>query len=354
MKDEKVTVVATVLNEQDTIGDLLNAILSQSRAPDEIVVVDGGSTDDTQGILQTYANADPRVRYFVAPNVNIAMGRNIAIERASYPLIAVTDGGCRPEQDWLKELVRPLLEDEGIGAVAGNMRINARTKFEFFSGLLVPANKPGSNTLFYGRTSAFRKSIWEAAGGYPEWLYTAEDTLFAMRARALGCRVAYSEHSVVSWKPRASLRKFAKQHFLYGRGTGRIARGHLRGALYHLRLHALLLAAFLAGFFLPWLWVLTLGLLCYHYYVVTIPVLRTIRKVCHDRWRELYIPCIVMTRSLFNNLGQILGIWEYRFRPPFRENLQLYATGRWKRNSSTLISSSEMMVRTEKWTKAAQ
>jgi succinoglycan biosynthesis protein ExoA len=340
MKNENVSVITTVLNERDSIGELLNAFLSQSRTPDEIVVVDGGSTDGTREVLHKYANADPRVRYFVEPNVNIARGRNIAIERSSYPLIAVTDGGCRPERDWLRELIRPLQEDEGVGAVAGGMRIDARTKFEFFSGLLLTVGYPGSEEkmLFYGRTSAFRKSVWEAAEGYPEWLYTAEDTLFALRARALECRVAYSPRSVVSWRPRASLRKYAKQYFLYGRGTGRIGKGHLQAALYYLRFHALWMATLLAGLVVPWLWCLTVGVFCYLYYVAAIPALRTVRKECPDRWREIYVPYIVMTRSLCNNLGQVLGIWEYRFRPLFRDNLQLYVSGRWKRARGQKVS----------------
>jgi succinoglycan biosynthesis protein ExoA len=347
MKDEKVSVITTVLNERGAIADLLNAFLSQSREPDEIVVVDGGSTDGTREVLQEYANRDPRIRYFVEPNVNIARGRNIAIERASHPLIAGTDGGCRPERDWLGELIRPLQENEGVGAVAGGLRIEARTRFEFFSGMLTTAGYPGDEErmLFYGRTSAFRKSVWEAAKGYPEWLYTAEDTLFALRARALGCCVVYSARSIVSWRPRGNPRKLAKQYFLYGRGTGRIAKGSLRSAIYHLRYHALWMATLLAGLAFPWLWILTLCAFCYLYFAAAIPVLRTVRKECPDRWREIYVPYIVMIRSLFNNLGQILGIWEYRFRPPFRDNLQLYAAGRWKRGSGKKTSRSEPIDR---------
>jgi succinoglycan biosynthesis protein ExoA len=355
MKDEKVSIITTVLNERGAIGELLNAFLSQSREPDEIVIVDGGSTDGTREVLHEHANKDSRIRYFVESNVNIARGRNIAIERASYPLIAVTDGGCRPERDWLKELIRPLQEDEGIGAVAGGLRIEARTRFEFFSGLLTTANYPGSEEkmLFYGRTSAFRKSFWAAAEGYPEWLYTAEDTLFALRARALGCRVIYSARSVASWRPRASLRKLAKQYFLYGRGTGRIARGNLRAAIYHLRYHALWMATLLAGLAVPWLWGLTVGVFCYLYFAAAVPVLRTVRKECPDRWREIYVPYIVMIRSLCNNLGQVVGIWEYRFRPRFRDNLQCYVDGRWKRACGKDVSSSEPIAGVNELERAA-
>ena len=49
---ENVSVVATVKNERDSIEAFLTALLNQSRAPDEIVISDGGSTDDTAAAIR--------------------------------------------------------------------------------------------------------------------------------------------------------------------------------------------------------------------------------------------------------------------------------------------------------------
>jgi glycosyltransferase involved in cell wall biosynthesis len=87
-----VTVILTVLNEGEGMSTLLDTLLFQSRDSDEVVLVDGGSRDGSVAVLEEYARRDGRVRYFVEPGVSIARGRDIAIERATSGIIAVSDG----------------------------------------------------------------------------------------------------------------------------------------------------------------------------------------------------------------------------------------------------------------------
>jgi glycosyltransferase involved in cell wall biosynthesis len=323
----RVSVILTVLNEGEGMATLLDALLSQSRLPDEIVVVDGGSRDGTLAALVEYARLYGRIRYFVEPGVNIAEGRNIAIARAIGGIIAVTDGGSRPEPQWLENLMSPLLADETIGAVAGAFVVEWRTRFEFYSGMLCqPSDQEREETrLFYGRSSAFRRNLWEAVGGYPEWLYTAEDTLFALRARQLGFRVAHAPGGTVHWRPRPTLRKLAKMFFLYGRGNGRIDQGSMKGSLYWLRYHGLLLVSLAAGVGFPVAWLISLAVAGHLYRIMSLPVLREVRRMIPDRDREFYVPIIVFTRNLSTNLGYLFGRWDCRCNPAFRENLAAYS-----------------------------
>ena len=235
MQTETIAIISTVLNEHNSIKNLLDAFLAQTRKADEIIIVDGGSTDGTLELLQDYARNNPSLHYIVAKGVNIAQGRNIAIAHATAGIIAATDGGCHPESTWLEELVKPLLDNPDFAAVSGVRKVESINLFELFAGVLSTSGNSANehDRVFHGRNSAFRKSIWTAAGGYPEWLYTAEDTLFAQKAKALGCRVALASNAVVSWRPRPNLKKLAKQYFLYGRGTGRIAQADLTAAFYH-------------------------------------------------------------------------------------------------------------------------
>ena len=333
MTHETVAVITTVLNEREGIQVLLDAFMAQSRVPDEIVVVDGGSTDGTLDVLQRYAQAHPILKLHVEPGVNIARGRNIAIDRSSCTIVAVTDGGCHPEPNWLENLVRPLLDDPGYGAVTGARRIVGKNRFEEFAGLLstsVNAAAEGDR-MFHGRNSAFRKSVWSQVGGYPEWLYTAEDTLFAQRAKALGCRVALAQDAVVSWRPRPTLRKLAKQYFLYGRGTGRIGMSDLKVVRYHLRNHAVWMSALVLSVFFPWLLLVSLAALTYLYSTLLRPVIASVGAAHPERSTPWYVSVIVMVRSFANNLGQLYGDWEYRRVDGFRRNLDLYRSGAWRR-----------------------
>ncbi len=50
----RVSVIATVLNEAGSIDLLLDSLAGQTRPPDEVVIVDGGSSDGTRGRLREY------------------------------------------------------------------------------------------------------------------------------------------------------------------------------------------------------------------------------------------------------------------------------------------------------------
>ncbi|WP_306536998.1 glycosyltransferase [Geobacter sp.] len=323
----KVSVVMTVLNEELSLSSLLEALLSQSRQPDEIVIVDGGSTDGTLKLLERYAGEGSRIRVHRAPGVNIARGRNIGIAEAKSDIIAVTDGGCIPEGAWLEELLKRFT-DPDIAAVAGSFRGEWTTRFEYYAALLAVPRESDAGaeepSLFFGRSSAFRKNAWEQAGGYPEWLYTGEDTLFALRFKELGCRIASAPLAVVRWRPRPNLRKLAKMYFLYGRGNGRILLGSVSGSLYWIRYHAAWILCIIGGVFFPLLWIPAVLVLMYLYLIAALPVVRGLRGECNSFFCEFYIPLIVLTRNVTTNAGFLLGWWENRFRPEFRDCLERY------------------------------
>jgi glycosyltransferase involved in cell wall biosynthesis len=326
----KVSVILTVLNEGSGVAELLDSLLVQSMAPDEIVVVDGGSRDDTVDILNAYSRRDGRIKVYVDPGVNIARGRNLAISRASGDILAVTDGGCRPERDWLKELVKPLSDDAGLGAVGGRFIPLVRSRFEHYCGLLsLPDfSSESQRGMFYGRSSAFRRSLWECVGGYPEWLYTAEDTLFAIAAQRRGIRSMYAPASVLQWRPRPTLFKMAKMFYLYGRGNGRIKNGDLKGSLYWLRYHLIVGLTLPLGVIEPWLWVFSVLALWHLFRTIAGPNLRRTEAAQGNSIdRYAYVSLITLTRNLSTNLGFVRGWIEYRRGGHFEQKLEQYLSG---------------------------
>src|SRR6266571_1428649 len=99
---ERISLIVTVLDEAGTIDDLLASIRAQTLAPDEVVIVDGGSTDGTWQRLRDWAERVP-LRLVRAPGASIARGRNLAVEAAMGDIIAVTDAGVRLDPGWLME-----------------------------------------------------------------------------------------------------------------------------------------------------------------------------------------------------------------------------------------------------------
>ena len=103
----RVSVICTILNEGESIRRLMDSLVVQTRPPDEVVIVDGGSRDNTVAIVREYADR-LSLRVLVEPGANISRGRNVAIEAATGDVIASVDAGVWLEVVWLERLIAPL------------------------------------------------------------------------------------------------------------------------------------------------------------------------------------------------------------------------------------------------------
>ncbi|HKW52026.1 MAG TPA: glycosyltransferase [Candidatus Eisenbacteria bacterium] len=222
MTREAVTVIATVWNEAAAIHALLDSLLGGSRIPDEIVIADGGSTDDTYGRLQDRASADPRIRAILAPG-NRSVGRNAAVRAARHAVIACTDAGVEVDPEWLEWLVRPFEVDPGVDVVAGFYRPVGTTPFERAAGVVsAPSLSEVDPARFLPstRSVAFRRAAFDLVGGFDESLSHNEDTPFALALKREGRKFAFAPEAIVRWHPRGNLRAFMHQHRRFGTGDG--------------------------------------------------------------------------------------------------------------------------------------
>jgi len=180
----KISVIATVKNEGTVIRPLFDSLKKQTRQPDEIVICDGGSSDNTVEVMNEYRQYLP-LKIIIAPGSNISQGRNKAIKHAAGPIITSTDAGVVLSSDWVAELVRPI-EEDGAQVVSGWFEPSPQTYFEFVLGATVlPTLEEIDPEKFLpsSRSVAFTKSAWQAVGGYPEWLDYSEDLIFDLALR---------------------------------------------------------------------------------------------------------------------------------------------------------------------------
>ncbi len=221
----KVSVITTVRNEQAAIGPLLESLATQTRPPDEVVIVDGGSTDDTVDRIETFTRRSPvPVRLLVRPGYNISQGRNAAIEAAHGPVIACTDAGVQLSPDWLAKLTALFKDNDPPAVVSGWFVPDPQTIFEVAMGatILPKLSEIDPNKFLpSSRSVAFLKEAWEKAGGYPEWLDYCEDLIFDFRLRDLYGPFPFVPEALVHFRPRGSLRAFWQQYFNYARGDGK-------------------------------------------------------------------------------------------------------------------------------------
>ncbi len=315
-----ISLILTVRNEGASLPALLDSLLQQTRPPDEIVIVDGGSTDDTSAIIESYLDRLP-LRLLGEPGCNISRGRNLAINAARGELIAVTDAGVRLAPDWLQHLSEPLLADPEAVAVAGFFRADPRNTFELALGATTlpgVGEIDGRRFLPSSRSVAFRRDAWKAVGGYPEWLDHCEDLVFDLRLRQRCGPFVFAPQAIAHFRPRPSLPAFFRQYALYARGDGLAGlwtkRHLLRYAAYLLILPLLLLA----GALLHPLWwgILVLaGLAC-----LARPLQRLWQMRGGKRWLAALplLPLIRATGDIAKMTGWPLGLWQRRRTNPPR------------------------------------
>ncbi len=202
----RVSLVATVRDEAETVERWWESILSQSRLPDEAVVVDGGSRDGTREMLLELGRDAPfPLRVEESAGCNIAQGRNRAISLARGEVIAVTDAGCVLSRRWLESLLAPMEADPSIELVAGFYQPLAEGWFEEVAAcatLPLPWEVRESRFMPSSRSLAFRRGVWERVGGYPEWLRIGEDMYFNHRWKEMGIKHALSKEALVWWRMR--------------------------------------------------------------------------------------------------------------------------------------------------------
>ncbi len=323
-----VAVVMTVKDDPVGCAVTLSSLAAQTRRPDEVIIADGGSTDDTIQVIRQYTAGMPQLRIIDASGANIARGRNIATNAANSEIIATIDAGCRAEPVWLERLLGPFIRDGKAEFVAGFYRIETRTLLERVVGLATMRGQldavcperfnPSCRSL------ALTKALWVRAGGWPEWVNYSEDTLFDHKIRRMDVGWHFAGDAIVHWRPRSSLGALARQFYNYGTG-----RGHTQieaaGFRYNLRNILILLAA--GGLCLVTPWAVPLLLALGVYFLAWVHHPKAVRIARHTGDWTAYPVCLsVMWVTMFANLaGYLVGSWQrLRDQGRYRRRMEAY------------------------------
>ncbi|WP_419804640.1 glycosyltransferase [Terriglobus sp.] len=224
-----VSVIATVLNEADSIGGLLTSMQRQTLTPADIVIVDGGSTDGTWEHLLAAQGTMPNLvpvrdetcnrRHVVGP---IARGRNVAITRARGDLIACADAGCLYDSTWVDHITA-LLRDGTADYTLGGSRLDLSQSTVWdiasapFLGVKLDPGEPSKSCA--ARSVAFTRAAWARVGGFPEFLFHADDVLFDQHMRGSARTIPATDAKAI-YIPHHTFRTALEQVASYSRGDG--------------------------------------------------------------------------------------------------------------------------------------
>ena len=202
--------MVTVLNEASSLLRLIDSLLAQTLLPREIIIVDGGSSDQTLSLLRKYSLKHHLLKVFQKSG-NRSVGRNYGVSKARGKIIAFTDSGCIPDPDWLEKLTRPF-SDPSVNVVSGYYRGLSDNNFQkcLVPFVLVMPDVADKSEFYPAtRSMALRRDVWNKSAGFNPALSHNEDYAFAHHLKKLGYSFHFAQDAVVSWLPRKNFKSAA-------------------------------------------------------------------------------------------------------------------------------------------------
>jgi rhamnosyltransferase len=185
------SIIIRAYNEEKHIGRLLQGIFEQNRKPVQVILVDSGSTDQTENIARGF----PVEIVEIQPH-EFTFGRslNLGITNARSEFIIVASAHVYPVYpDWLETLLKPF-EDEKTGLTYGKQRGSKTTHFsehQIFQHWYPDISVKNQDHPFCNNANAaIRKSLWEAHQ-YDGTLPALEDLEWGKWVLEQGHTIAY-------------------------------------------------------------------------------------------------------------------------------------------------------------------
>ncbi len=189
-----ITAVVCAYNEARVLSSCLYSLLSQTRPPDEILVVNNASTDGTADV----ARAVPGVRVIDEPRKGLVVARETARRAALGEVLAYVDADCRTPIEWLARIERRFARRPTLVAVTGPYRyydwdLQGRVLVRAYDLLVAPPTHlvvhslAGVGAILYGGNFAVRRDALERINGFDRSIeFHGEDTNLGRRLTPLG------------------------------------------------------------------------------------------------------------------------------------------------------------------------
>jgi glycosyltransferase involved in cell wall biosynthesis len=223
----EIVLIATVLNEKSNIVSWLNSLVNQSVKANQIVIVDGGSTDGTQELILDFARESPiEIKFISFLGASHAKGRNIALDaiEKSFEIAIFVDAGCYYRVDYVARFCAALDNQQeativGMAWIAQRSSGNLDTKITPDWGRF--SLEQWATFLPSARAFALNRAALNLNLRFPEWLTrTGEDTAFMIEAKQFVENWLLVTAPEVEWHSPEDDKKLAELEFKYAIGDG--------------------------------------------------------------------------------------------------------------------------------------
>lgn len=228
----KFSVIVPVYNRPDEIGELLESLCNQTLKPYEILIIEDGSTETCEHVVNQYIGKIP-VRYFFKENSGQGFSRNFGYEKALGDFLVVFDSDCIIPDRYF-EIVEKYLNQHELDAFGGPDRANedftimqkaisySMTSLITTGGIRGNRATPGK---FHPRSfnMGISRKVFESIGGF-KITRMGEDIEFSVRIIEAGFKTGLIKDAFVYHKRRTSFIEFFKQLRFFGRARINVSR----------------------------------------------------------------------------------------------------------------------------------
>ncbi len=251
----RVSVILLTKNSASTVQKSIESIFQQTRQPDEVVVVDGDSGDDTLEIVKKYP-----VKLVTEPGLGFGYARNLGVKNASGDILFFLDSDCYAELNWIENALRHFDGNPEIVGVTGQTHLwntdSPVARFLAYVGGRV--NMPSEKRFVKIAPTmnlALRREIIDEVGGFDETLIRCEDTDLTYKISE-SHKILYDPNVNIWFRGSPNLRVASRKCIRHFVGVGQLFAKHgLKPSFVRFNLPVrgfLLIATLLSVFLFPW------------------------------------------------------------------------------------------------------
>ena len=194
----KITAVVCAYNEASHLPACIFSLLSQTRPPDEIIVINNASTDDTGEVARAIARCASSVRVVDEPAKGLVVARETARRVAHGSVLAYVDADCRVPLRWLERVEAQFIKTPEAVAITGPYKfydwdVVGRLVIAVYDVLVAPLTHVAVHhvlrigAILYGGNFAARADALETIGGFDRTIeFHGEDTNLGRRLAVIG------------------------------------------------------------------------------------------------------------------------------------------------------------------------
>jgi len=251
----KVSVILLTKDSATTVQKSIESIFQQTRQPDEVVVVDGNSGDNTLEIVKNYP-----IKLVSEPGLGFGHARNLGIKNTSGDIMFFIDSDCYAEPDWIEKTLPHFDLNPEVAAVTGRTNLwNTESAVARFlacvGGRMNMLTRRRFVKIAPTMNLALKREVVDEVGGFNEALIRCEDTDLTYKI-SKSHKILYEPDAIVWFKGSPTLGVASRKCVRHFTGVGQLFAEHgfnASFARFNLPIRGfLLIAAVVSLFLLPW------------------------------------------------------------------------------------------------------